>query len=81
MLQRLKELTSHLERYEVIWPDTDLMEVCARLRAERRASGRELNMADAWTAAAAIMLNCPLASHDSHFAEIPNLQLIRSPIP
>lgn len=79
--RRMQELTSHLERYEVIWPDTDLVEVCARLRAERRASGRELNMADAWIAATAIMLNCPLASHDSHFVEVPNLQLIRAPIP
>ena len=48
--RRMKELTSHLDRYEVIWPDTDLVEVCARLRAERRTAGRELNMADAWIA-------------------------------
>lgn len=76
---RLQDLSSHLRRYEIIWPDTDLVEACARLRAERRAAGRELGMADAWIAATAIMLNCPLASHDSHFAGIPTLSLIRSP--
>ena len=79
--RRMKELTSHLERYEIIWPDTDLVEVCARLRAERRTAGRELNMADAWIAATAILLDCSLASHDSHFVGIPSLQLIRAPTP
>ena len=38
-------------------------------------------MADAWIAATAIMLSCPLASHDGHFMEIPNLRLIKSPLP
>lgn len=79
--RRLRELTSHLERYEIIWPDTDLVEVCARLRAERRTAGRELGMADAWIAATAILLDCSLASHDSHFVGIPSLQLIRAPTP
>ena len=78
---RRQDLSSHLERYEIVWPDTDLVEACARLRAERRAAGRELNMADAWIAATAIMLNCPLASHDSHFVGVTDLRLIRSPLP
>ena len=51
---RRQDLSSHLERYEIVWPDTDLVGACARLRAERRAAGRELNMADAWIAATAI---------------------------
>ena len=79
--RRRQELSSHLERYEIVWPDTDLVEASARLRAERRAAGRELNMADAWIAATAIMLNCPLASHDSHFVGVTDLRLIRSPLP
>ena len=78
---RRQDLSSHLERYEIIWPDTDLVEVCARLRAERRTAGRELNMADAWIAATAILLDCSLASHDGHFVGIPSLQLIRAPTP
>ena len=78
---RRQDLSSHLERYEIIWPDADLVGACARLRAERRAAERELGMADAWIAATAIMLSCPLASHDGHFVGIPHLQLLRSPLP
>ena len=76
--RRKDELTEYLERYEVVWPNRDLVDVCARLRAERRRAGRELDIADAWIAATALMLNCPLATHDSDFAGIPNLRLIQA---
>jgi predicted nucleic acid-binding protein len=56
-----------------------MIDICAKLRAERRSAGRELQMADAWIAATALLLDCPLASHDIHFVGIPNLQLIRDP--
>ena len=76
--RRKDELTEYLERYEVIWPDPDLVEACARLRSERRSAGRELGLADAWIAATALMLNCPLATADSDFVGIPNLALIQA---
>ena len=79
--RRMRELESYLERYEVIWPDDDMVDGCAGLRAERRAAGRELEMADAWIAATALFMDCPLASHDSHFVGIPNLELIRNSVP
>ena len=66
-----------LEQYEVIWPDRDLVLICARLRAERKRAGRELGMADAWIAATALMLNCPLATADRDFAGIPDLKLVQ----
>ena len=75
---RRDALTSFLEQYEVIWPDPDLVDACARLRAERRAVGRELGIADAWIAATALMLNCPLATADRDFAGIPDLRLIQA---
>ena len=53
----------------------------ARVRNERERAGRKLNTADAWIAATAIMLACPLASHDADFSDIPNLELIRAPSP
>ena len=74
-------LEGHLQRYQVIWPNEQLVEVCARLRAERRAAGRVLEMQDAWIAATALFLRCPLASQDSHFAGIPNLELVKDPSP
>ena len=77
--RRMRDLLSHLESYEVIWPNTDIVTVCASLRAERRAAGRQLQMADAWIAATALYLDCPLASHDVHFVGIPSLGLIRDP--
>lgn len=77
---RREDLRRYLERYDIIWPSPPLVEICARLRSERRAAGRELKNADAWIAAAAILLDCPLASHDRDFRGIPNLTLIRAPM-
>ena len=77
--RRKSELAAHLKQYEVIWPSAELVERCARLRAGRRSIGRKLEVADAWIAATALMLQCPLASHDGDFMGIPNLDLIRAP--
>ena len=77
--RRRQELSDYLANYEVIWPNPDMVDLCARLRADRRAAGREIRMADAWIAATALYLGCPLASHDGDFDGIPQLQLIRAP--
>ena len=39
-------------------------------------AGRRLSVADAWIAATALYLGCPLATHDRDFIGIPNLRLI-----
>jgi len=36
-----------------------------------------LKSADAWIAATALLLECPLASHDGDFADIPGIELLR----
>ena len=77
--RRTNELARHLEQYQVIWPSVRLVEICAQLRSERRASGQEIQSADAWIAATAILLDCQLASHDRGFAGIPGLKLIQAP--
>ena len=74
--RRKNELALHLEQYEVIWPDAELVEICARLRSHRKADGREMSTGDAWIAATALRLNCPLVSHDLDFEEIDGLKLI-----
>lgn len=76
--RRKIELERYLERYEVIWPDRELVDVCARLCSERRSAGRRLQEADAWVAATAIKLNCKLASHDRDFSGIPGLRLLQA---
>ena len=77
--RRKNELSLHLGRYEVVWPDQETADVSSNLRVERERAGRRLNTADAWVAAAAIRLSCPLASDDGDFDGIPNLRLIRAP--
>lgn len=77
--RRMTELRDHLASYEVIWPDRRTVELSAILRGERRARGRALDTADAWIAATALSLDCPLASHDRDFSDIPGLKVIRAP--
>ena len=79
--RRLNELEMQLAQYEVVWPNTDLIRISARLRQQRQAIGRRLEVADSWVAATALYLNCPLASHDGDFDDIPGLRLIRAPAP
>lgn len=57
--RRTDELARHLDHDEIFWASPELLEACARLRSERRAAGREMNSADAWIAATAILLKCP----------------------
>lgn len=77
--RRRNQLGNFLNQYEVVYPDARMVEACARLRGERRLAGREIRIADAWVAATALIFNCPLASHDGDFADIPGLRLIRAP--
>ena len=77
--KRRNALGHHLDQFEVVWPNPNMVRISANLRSEREKSGRRLNTADAWIAATAIMLQCPLASNDGDFGDIPNLQLIRAP--
>ena len=77
--KRIEALDRHLSKFIVIWPTRTLIERCARLRSERRRAGRELSLADAWIAATALMLGCPLASDDGDFDGISELTLIQRP--
>jgi predicted nucleic acid-binding protein len=74
--RRRNELARHLDRYEVIWSSPDLVRICARLRSERSAAGQRLEEADAWIAATAILLDCPLMSHDGDFSDIDGLAVV-----
>ena len=79
--RRMNDLQQHLNQYEMVGASVELVEISANLRSERERVGRKLNTADAWIAATAIMLDCPLASHDDDFAGIPDLEIIRAPSP
>lgn len=77
--RRRNELHQHLDQYETVPSSHELIEISAQLRSDREKAGRALKTADAWIAATAIMLDCPLASHDGDFSGIPGLELIRAP--
>ena len=77
--RRKNELARHLDHYEIVWSGPELVNVCARLRSEQEQAGRCLSTADAWIAATAMLLQCPLASHDRDFDGIPGLEIIQAP--
>ncbi len=79
--RRKNELSRHLEQYDVVWPDEETVDISANLRVERERAGHRLNTADAWIAATAIRLSCPLAADDGDFDGIASLNLIRAPRP
>ena len=74
---RTMRLRRHIARYQIVWPDEDLVDLSARLRADLKRAGRTLDAPDAWIAATALRLQCPLASDDRDFRHIPGLRLIQ----
>ena len=66
--KRQRALEAQLAGIEVIWPTPTLVSTCARLRSDTRKAGHELLQADAWIAATAMMLDCPLAADNSDFS-------------
>ena len=77
--KRRNELGLHLQHYVAVWPNLELVDLCANLRSERERAGRRLRVADAWIAATALMLQCPLAAHDRDYSGIPRLHVIQNP--
>jgi len=77
--RRMIQLRPHLDQYELLGVTRELIDICAQLRGERESAGRALKTADAWIAASALLLRCPLATTDGDFEGIPELELIRAP--
>ena len=76
--RRIDDLIRYVdETYDMVGYDLELVKACARLRAYSRRRGRELKTADAWIAATAVLLNCPILSHDRDFSGLPDLQVVR----
>ena len=71
--ERMEALEAHLNRFDVIWPNPTLIGICARLRSDTRKDGNELSSSDAWIAATAMMLDCPLAADNSDFSHVGHL--------
>lgn len=76
-IKRIGELNAHLDQYTIVWPTFELVDIAARIRSQRERIGRKLHVADAWIAATALLLDCPLVSDDGDFEKIPDLELHR----
>lgn len=74
---RTRRLRRFLDRFEVFHSNRRLVLTSARLRRECEAAGHALDTADAWIAATAVLLDCPLASNDRGFSMVPGLRLIQ----
>ena len=67
------------EHYTVIPVDDHICLEWARVRAERRRIGRSISESDAWIAASARRYEMALATDDSDFSGIKNLDLVTFP--
>lgn len=66
-----------MRRYAVVPFHLEMAEHWASLRAHRRTSGREIETADAWIAATALWLECPVVTHNRRdFDDIPGLDVM-----
>jgi predicted nucleic acid-binding protein len=75
--RRITLLENHLRNYVVVPFDYELCQRCARIRADRQKSGRQIGLADAWIAASAVAHDCALATNNGKdFQSIVGLELI-----
>ena len=64
-------------RFRTIYPTDSVCTHWARAVAGARRAGQPIDTADAWIAATALALKCPLVTHNAaDFAGVPNLNII-----
>ena len=70
-------LERFIQGFELVYADSDLCTVWARIRADARAAGRALSPQDAWMAATALALDAPLATNNRRdYERVQNLRLL-----
>ena len=77
--RRMDELEDFLAEYEIVMPTVATINICARIRAEQERTGMALTLDDAWIAATAMTLGCPLATDDRDLANVLGLEVIQAP--
>jgi predicted nucleic acid-binding protein len=79
---RRQRLEQFFQRFHIEYPDYALCAIWAQLRAAGRGAGRPIERQDAWVAATALYLDCPLLTHNTrHYASVPGLHVITEPDP
>lgn len=78
--RRLTEFSLLLDTYPTIYPDLGTSVRWATIRLDRAALGRPIAAEDAWIAATALDLACPLVTHNpADFEGIAGLEVISAP--
>ena len=78
--RRKQSLRDFLRPIVVIHSDERICTLWAEVTQAARTSGRPIGTADAWIAATALALRCPLVTHNTaDFAGVPSLKLISEP--
>lgn len=75
--KRFSSLLNHIREYNIIESDIKLSKMSAFVRSQRAKVGRKLKSGDAWIAATALLMDCPLVADDGDFQGIPDLEIIR----
>lgn len=75
--KRKTELVNYIEHFNIVESDPHLAKKSAALRSKCRQIGHQLDTGDAWIAATALYLDCPLVTHDKDFEGVPDLEVIR----
>ena len=74
---RLTQLDRYLQRFNVVLVDLALCERWAAAMHEADRAGTPIGVADAWIAAAALALSCPLVTHNAaDFRGVPGLSTV-----
>lgn len=75
--RRRADLSLHLQQYDLILCDERTCDLWSVVKAQRAAVGRPIHPEDAWIAATALDLDCPLITHNpADFSAIPGLRVI-----
>ena len=75
--RRLSELDTFLSQYHVIHSDENICSIWSEIRRDALRFGRNIDIADAWIAATAILYEVPLITHNrDHYVNVSGLVVI-----
>ena len=76
-VRRRADLEHFAAAFAPIYPTDEVCTLWAAVRIGARQAGKPIDTADAWIAATALALKCPLVTHNAaDFAGVPNLNII-----
>lgn len=75
-MARMELFATYLSRYDVVWPNRRICQAWASIKEVGRVRGKTIDHSDAWIAATALILECPLLTNNTrHFEAIEGLEI------